>query len=349
MNRAAPPDLTGYVLGTLESTEEAAVEAYLARSERARAEVRELRASLVVLTEALPPAQPRAEVWRNVQAQLARSQAETDPAEPVVSAPNVPPAVSVLPPRPGAGRANRLAWSLAACFCLVAAGSLFWGVRSTGAYRQAAGEARLVAAFLAEPQVQKLTLRGPDNGGIGGVLLEPRGRALFVLDGAPVPGRAYQAWGHTGSSWEPGSSEQLVSLAVSQDKVFAVPTGKFAALYLSLEPRRGSPQPTRPLSRVSLTSRASTAPLQISNPTDGAILSADSVVVRGSVADGVNAVGYTLNGGEPVETGVAAGRFTFTVAGLREGDNTLEVRAVGAQQQANTATVTMTYTPSEAK
>ncbi len=337
MNCAGPPDLTGYVLGTLGPTEEAAVEAYLTRSEGAQAEVRQLRESLVLLTEALPPVQPRAEVWRSVQAQIARSPAEADPV----------PGVTVLPPHSWVGRANRSAWSLAACFCLLTVGSFFWGVRSTGAYRQAAGEARLVAAFLAEPLVQKLTLRGLDEGGIGGVLLEPQGRALFVLDGAPGPGRAYQVWGHTGSDWEPGSSEQLVSLAVSQGQVFAVPTGAFAALYLSLEPSRGSPQPTQPLSRVSLTTRPPIAPLQISSPTAGASLNADSVVVRGSVEDGVNAVSYTLNGGEPVETGVAANRFTFTVAGLREGENTVEVNAVGASEQVATATVTVTYTPAE--
>ena len=148
--------------------------------------------------------------------------------------------------------------------------------------------------------------------------------------------------GTQADDWEPGSSEELVSLAVSQDKVFAVPTGEFAALYLSLEPRRGSPQPTQPLSRVSLTDRAF-APLQFSSPTDGATLSADSVIVRGSVEDGASAVSYTLNGGEPVEIGVAAGRFTFTVAGLREGENTVAVSAVGAP--ATTATLTIIRTP----
>ena len=56
-------NLVEYALGTLTPAEQAEVEAYLTDSEDARAELRELRASLVALTEALPAAEPRAAVW----------------------------------------------------------------------------------------------------------------------------------------------------------------------------------------------------------------------------------------------------------------------------------------------
>lgn len=332
-------NLAEYVLGTLEASELDEVEAYLARSVDARAEVRQLRASLVTLTESLPSAAPRAEVWTNIQANLATERLPTD-SEP---ASDVRPSVTVFHPRTWPSRASQLGWQLAACFCLIAVGSLFWGFQNYRAYQETVGEALLVAAFLAEPQVQKVTLQGPDYQGLGGVLLEPEGRALFVLDQAPARGQAYQAWGHTSNDWEPGSSKQLVSLKVSQEKVFTAPTRGFAALYLSLEPSQGSLQPTHPLSRVSLSEPVPTAPLKITSPADGATLTSDSVIVSGAVENSITDLSYTLNGGKPIRTSVAGNRFTFTVAGLQIGANTLEVTA-GVGNQQVTDTVIVTYT-----
>lgn len=332
-------NLAEYVLGTLEASELDEVEAYLARSVDARADVRQLRASLVTLTESLPSAAPRAEVWTNIQANLATERLPMD-SEPASDA---RPSVTVFRPRTWPSRVSQLGWQLAACFCLIAVGSLFWGFQNYRAYQEAAGEALLVTAFLSEPQVRKVTLQGPDNQGLGGVLLEPEGRALFVLDQAPARGRAYQAWGHTSDDWEPGSSEQLISLEVSKDNVFAVATQEFAALYLSLEPAQGSPQPTQPLSRVSLSEPAPATPLEIAGPVDGETLASDSVIVSGSVGDRVTDLSYTLNGGTPIQTSVAANRFTFTVTGLQKGANTIEVTAtVDDQQVADTVTVTLT-------
>ncbi len=125
--------------------------------------------------------------------------------------------------------------------------------------------------------------------------------------------------------------------------MFTAPTQGFAALYLSLEPSQGSPQPTPPLSRVALGEPAPTAPLEITSPADGATLTADSVIVSGTVANGVTDLSYTLNGGKPTRTSVAGNRFTFTVPGLREGTNTLEVTAgIGDQQVRDEVTVTYT-------
>lgn len=334
-------NLAEYVLGTLEASELDEVEAYLARSADARAEVRQLRASLVTLTESLPSAAPKAEVWVNIQANLATERLPTD-SEPASDA---RPLVTVLHPRTWPSRMNQLGWQLAACFCLIAVGSLFWGFQNYRAYQKTVGEALLIAAFLAEPQVQKVTLQGPDNQGLGGVLLEPEGRALFVLDQAPARGQAYQAWGHTSSDWEPGSSEQLVSLEVSKDNVFAVATQEFAALYLSLEPSQGSLQPTHPLSRVSLSEPVPATALEIADPVDGATLVSDSVIVSGPVGDGVTDLSYTLNGSTPIQTSVAANRFIFTVTGLQKGANTIEVTAAVDDQQVTDA-VTVTYTSS---
>lgn len=334
-------DLAEYVLGTLEPSELGEVEAYLARSADARAEVRRLQESLVTLTESLPSAAPRVEVWTNIQAKLATERLPTA-SEQVF---DVHPPVTVFRPRTWPSRISQLGWSLAACFCLIAVGSFFWGFQNYRAYQESAGEALLVAAFLAEPQVQKVTLQGPDNQGLGGVLLEPEGRALFVLDQAPAQGRAYQAWGHTSDDWEPGSSEQLISLEVSQDQVFAVATQEFAALYLSLEPAQGSSQPTQPLSRVSLGEPAPATPLEIASPVDGAILASDRVIVSGSVGAGVTDLSYTHNAGTPIQTSVAANRFTFTVTGLQKGVNTIEVTAAVDDQQVTNAVI-VTYTSS---
>lgn len=333
--------LAEYVLGTLEPSERREIEAYLVHSEDARAELRQLRESLVTLTESLPSVAPRAEVWTNIQARLPTGHLPTDSGSTL----DVPPPVTVFQPRGWIGYVGRSGWQVAACFCLIALGSLFWGARSYHTYRQIAAETLLVAAFLAEPHVQKVSLQSPDNQGLGGVLLEPEGRALFVLDQAPARGRAYQAWGHTSDDWEPGRGEQLVSLKVSQDKVFTVSSQGFAALYLSLEPSQGSPQPTQPLSRVSLQQPTLATPLEITSPVAGTTLTSNSVIVSGTVADGVADVSYTLNGGKPTRTGVAGNRFTFTVAGLQSGANTVEVTAAVGDQQL-TDTLTLRYTAS---
>ncbi len=330
-----------YVLGTLEPSEVEQVEALLMRSAGARAEVRQLRDSLVTLTESLPPMAPRAEVWSNLQARLATEHILMDAGP----SPIVPPSVRVLTPRGWPSRTSQLGWQVAACFCVIAIGSLFWGSRSYSAYQQVAAEALLVTAFLAEPQVQKITLHDPGNQGIGGVLREPQGRALFVLDQAPAAGRAYQAWGHTSDDWEPGSSKQLVSLKVSQDKVFEVPTQAFASLYLSLEPARGSPQPTQPLSRVSLLEPVAARPLEITSPTEGATLTAASVIVSGLLDSGATDLSYTLNDGNLVQTSVAGNRFTFTVTGFQAGPNTIQVRALLGGNTVAVDDVTVTYTP----
>jgi hypothetical protein len=87
-------------------------------------------------------------------------------------------------------------------------------------------------------------LQARDGALLGRVLLLPDGRTLFVLREPPAAGRAYQAWGHTGDG--------LASLVVSERPVFEVPGRGFEALYLSLEPRGGSPQPTTPLGRLDL-------------------------------------------------------------------------------------------------
>lgn len=335
-------DLAEYVLGTLTPAAHADVDAYLASSAAARAEVRALQESLVILTEALPPAAPNAEVWNRIQAGLATENVRVD-SDPAF---DVSPPLTVFRPPGVPPSIKRLSWPVAACLGLIAVGSFFWGVRNQSAYRDVAGEAQLVSAFLAEPQVQKVTLLGPDNQGLGGVLLEPEGRALFVLDRAPGRGQAYQAWGHTSNDWEPGSSEQLVSLEVSRDNVFAVATQEFAALYLSLEPARGSPQPTQPLSRVSLNEAVPTTALEIISPADGAVLSAGSVIVSGSVETGTTALSYTVNGGQPTRTSVAGNRFAFTVTGLQEGLNTVAVSAsFGERIVTETAVVTYTPTP----
>lgn len=333
-------DLAEYVLGTLTPAAHAEADAYLASSAAARAEVRELRETLVTLTEALPPAVPKAEVWNRIQAGLATENLRLGPD----LAFDAPPPVTVFRPPGAPASTKRLSWPVAACLSLIAVGSLFWGVRNQSAYRNLAGEAQLVSAFLAEPRVQKVTLLGPDNQGVGGVLLEPEGQALFVLDRAPGRGRAYQAWGHTSDDWEPGSSEQLVSLKVSRDKVFAVTTREFAALYLSLEPARGSSQPTQPLSRLSLGEAAPTAPLEIIRPANGAVVSVASVIVSGSVETGMTGLSYTVNGGRPTQTSVAGQRFFFTVAGLQRGLNTVEVSASFGERVV-TETVAITYTP----
>lgn len=315
--------LAEYALGTLEPAEAAGVEALLARSAEARAELRSLREAIVGLTESLPPVQPPAHVWERLQARLERTETATPP-------------VVVLPhKRPGPGY---LGWALAACLSLLALGEGLWLSSSRTAYREAEREAYLVTEFLAAPEVEKITLYGRERKGIGNVLTRADGEALFVLAQAPAANRVYQAWGHSSDDWEPGSDARLTSLGVSDDRVFEVATQKFAALYLSLEPAGGSPQPTFPLSRISLTEPVTTAPLRITVPANGAVIEGERVIVSGVVASNVTNLSYVLNG-EPRQTTVVGSRFSFT-APLKPGANTLVVRA-GSPQAVTTERLTL--------
>lgn len=318
---SAQERLPEYALGTLEPAEAAEVEALLERSADARAELRSLRAALVGLTEALPPAEPPAYVWAQLQAKL-----EPD------AAPKLPPVVPPSPRRPWLGA---LGWTLAACLALIAVGEGLWLSASRAAYRGAERDAQLVAQFLAAPQVDKRPLYGRAREGLGSVLARPDGEALFVLGSAPPNGQSYQAWGHTSGDWEPGSGERLTSLGVSGDPVFAVSGGDFTALYLSLEPEGGSPQPTHPLSRVSLAEPVAAAPLEITSPADGAVIEGARVIVTGVVAPNTTNLSYALNG-ETRQTTTVGNRFTFT-ATLRRGLNTLVVRATGPEGTATEA------------
>ena len=320
LDKQSPGELTDrlsdYALGLMEPAEAAEVETLLARSEAARADLQSLNASLVTLTEALPPLEPPARVWDALQVRLGFLPATTPAATPTLQRP---------PDR------VYLAWAVAACLALVAAGELVWVQRLQQqlqtASQQQARETTLVADFLGAPQVKKISLYGRRREGLGSVLARPGGDALFVLAKAPPPGQSYQAWGHSSNDWEPGSGEQLTSLEVSNSPVFEVSTQKFTALYLSLEPLGGSFQPTYPLSRVSLSDPAATTPLQITSPADDAVVDRASVIVTGVVAANITDLSYTLNG-EKKQTTTAGSRFSFTVS-LKPGTNTLMVRAAG--------------------
>lgn len=323
-----PPDprheqLAEYVLGTLEPEAAASVEAYVEASSAARAEVRALRVALVALTEALPPQTPPPSVWDRIEAGLT---AERPP----------PPARRRPPPW--------LGWGVAALLALVTGAQLVWTLQTGAAYRQTAANERRVAAFLAQPAVGRVALQGPAGEGLGSVLLEPGGDALFVLTSRPAAGRVYQAWGHATDDWEPGSGEPLTPLGTSDRAVFEVSPGGFASLYLSLEPAGGSVQPTEALAHVSLQNPPPRAPLELLTPEDGMSVTTDRVIVSGRLQGTVSTLRYRVNGGEPVTTPVAGTRFSFTASGLRPGENTLEVTARLAGEPLS-ARVTVVYTP----
>ena len=330
MNGEMTPDgrLAEYVLGTLEPLETAEVEELLAESAEARAELRSLSASLVRLTEGLAPVEPPAHVWEGLQARLE-------------AAPDTLPETERPPPlRPR--RNVYLGWALAACLALVAVGELVWVQVVQTAQRQTEREAALVADFLSAPETQKISLYGRQREALGSVLTRPDGDALFVLGERPPAGQSYQAWGHTNDDWEPGSSDRLTSLKVSNGSVFEVETQNFAALYLSLEPPGGSPQPTYPISRVSLGEPVATSPLRITSPADGAVLEQPSVIVTGVVAPDITELSYSFNSEQRQTTTAAGSRFSFTLS-LEPGVNTLSIRAAGPQG-ATTETLTLTRT-----
>ena len=343
--------LPDYVLGLLTPEETAVVEAHLETCALCQEEAWALAEPLVALTETLPKERPPERVWQNIQDELTRSA-----LLPEIAVPSERLSEEVKPSAPNpAPRSTTYTWPLTAAFALVLAlGSLLWGARSYDALQQVRANEELLSTFLARPQVQKVVLENVLSSNrsqpLGSALLVPEQRpgaddkVLFVLQSPPA-GRTYQAWGHTSSDWDPDRGETLTSLRTSRDNVFEVDAQGFASLYLSLEPVGGSPQPTEALSKVSLLNPVASAPLEITSPEDGASVSAPTLIVSGVVDPSITGLSYTLNGGAATETTAANNRFSFTVSGLREGRNTLEVRAANETGERVTRSVQVFYTP----
>lgn len=341
-----PTDLLPeYVLGLLEPAETAAVEAHLEDCATCQEEVRQLSESFVTLTETLPPEPPRQQVWEAIQAQIAEGRALL----PEIAAPvEADPQEQTLPPMPPLAQPS-YGWQLATfAALLVAVGSLVWGMRSATNYQQAQAEQQLVAERLADPQVQKVALENVIGSSreqpVGSVLIAPDS-TLFVLEQNAPADLAYQAWGHTSSDWDPERGETLTSLGVFEGDVFEVDSAGFAALYLSLEPPGGSPQPTDPLSKVSLLNPRSNLPIEISSPESGTTVNSDQVILSGVVNEQTAELSYMLNGGEANQIPFANNRFTVTVTGLVERENRLEVTATDNEGETSTTSITVEYVP----
>ena len=345
--------LPDYILGLLTPEETAVVEAHLETCALCQEETWALAEPLVALTEALPKERPPERIWQNIQDELTHSALLPEIAAPSSerSSREVKPSASSPAPR-----SATYAWPLTAAFALVLAlSSLLWGARSYDALQQVRANEALLSTFLVRPQIQKVVLENVLSSNrtqpLGSALFVPEQRpgaddkVLFILQEDPPAGRTYQAWGHTSSDWDPQRGETLTSLRTSRDNVFEVDAQGFASLYLSLEPVGGSAQPTNPLSKVSLLNPVASAPLEITSPEEGASVSTPTLIVSGVVDPSITGLSYTLNGGESTETTVANNRFNFTVSGLEEGRNTLEVRAVSETGERATRSVQVFYTP----
>ena len=361
-----PKDLLpDYVLGLLELEEVEVIEAHLALCAECQEEAWSLAEPLVVLNEAwldAPNDAPPEHILQAIKTELASADAPLLPeiarietSSDVEAETRQVDAREVDPSPPPLYR--RYAWPLTAAVALVLAlSSTLWGVNSYRTLQSVNADERLLSAYLANPQVQKVVLENvlasDRTEPIGSALFTSRSSqastqpdVLFVLNENAPRGRAYQAWGHTSSDWNPERGETLESLRVSQNGVFEVDGSGFASLYLSLEPAGGSPQPTKALSKVSLLNPVAAAPLEITTPEDGAQVSSPSLIVSGVTEPSVTNLRYTLNSGEPTQSAAANNRFSFTVSGLQEGENTVEVRAETTNGATVSASVRVTYTP----
>jgi anti-sigma factor RsiW len=369
--------LEDYSLGLLEPQQLLAVEAHVATCPRCQAEIRKLDAVLVTWADSVAELQPSPQPWSQLQARLQVDRAaqsddattgvpvtvKTQTRESQIRDPQTPEPISdllpeiatadvyfeppltrtVIPPLPLAG-----AWFATTFSIVLALGSLFWGWRTQSALQVAQTDKQLVADFLAKTSLAKdsgsLALFDPADKPLGTVLVAGQ-EALFVLTDSAPQRTTYQAWGHVNDDWTPGSTEQLTSLEISNDGVFKVSTAGFAALYLSLEPPGGSPQPTHPLTRVSLQAPVSETPITISSPSSGSVVASNSVIVQGNLSTAVRGLSYSLNGGDEIIASFTGTRFTFTLSGLQTGENRLELRAKTVNGETTLETLTLTYQP----
>lgn len=214
--------LADYILGELTPQETRGVETHLATCETCRAEVRTLRETLVNLAETVPPVTPPATAWSAIQTRLTAEASEN----------------RVPSPKP---RRTWQPFALAASL-LIALGGLFWGFQERQNYQQTQQEQRKVAGWLSRSDVTAQQLTDAAGERLGSVLTLSDGRALFILRDAPPSGSSYQAWGY--------ANESPVELGLTDRTLLEVPYTDYEVLEISLEPKQGSSQPTRPLGRV---------------------------------------------------------------------------------------------------
>lgn len=211
--------LLDYANGNLPPHEKVRLEEHLQACPACRAEVREAREGLVGLVESLPRERMPASAWQGITRRVRRTRTRVTRA---------------------------LAWSLSVALLVVAAGGL-WSLQELNRRATAEVDTQVVARWLANEQVERISLGIYPSGGYGSVLLHPDGRALYVLSEPPETGHSYQAWGH--------GVNGPVSLGVFEERVFEVSSVRgFDALGVSLEPAGGSPVPTHPLGRADLPS-----------------------------------------------------------------------------------------------
>ena len=343
-----------YLLGELGEAAATELETHLASCNACAQELAQLAAPLITLTEAMPQSAPSERSWESLQARFKEavsakaSVQQGVPGGKTLERSSPPPLTDNSPLTKVPYR-----WLMAACLVVFTlATSLFWGWRNYAAYQRVQAEVAQLNAYLSKPLVQKVVLEnvlGSERSeSPGSALLTPEGRALFVLTEDAPANRTYQAWGHTSGDWDPEGGETLTSLLVSQSKVFEVEGANFASLYLSLEPSGGSPQPTQPLSKVSLIKARPSALLELSLPKAGAELTTNRVIVSGSVRGDVSSLSYSLNGSPATEVSFANNRFNFTVNDLVVGQNVIELRAASAAGRFSES-VTVTYEPNDSR
>ena len=336
----ATEHLTDYLLGALSAEEVAELEAHLRHCRSCQEELASLSEVIVALTEDLPQTPPPPSLWESL---AARYNAERDAAARGV--PDREPRVNIDTTAIPAPKAPPYRWLLAACLVLVA-GSGLWGFQNAGLRQQAEAEARLIQRFVSGAAVQKVSLEnviGSARDQSPGSAFISENEVLFVLAEAAPSGQTYQAWGHSSSDWDPDRGEELTSLGLSQDGLLRVSTAGFASLYLSLEPAGGNPQPTDPLSKVSLLNPRPESLLELDIPRSS-VISDNSLIVSGRLADGVTGLSYRLNEGAATEVAFVNNRFSFTVVDLAPGENVLELSAA-APSGVLSETLTITYAP----
>lgn len=214
--------LPDYALGLLEEAERLELERHLQGCASCRAELRRLSGALDRWVDSLatPPQSP--DLWPAIGRRLKQTE-EAPPSRHPLATP------------------WWRTWLLAASL-LVAAAGLGWGVWQQNLSRQLESEQQKVAGWLSRDDVRVLSLPEVDGRRVGSVLLLSDGRALFVLRDPPQAAYSYQAWGHRDG--------ERVSLGVTEGTLLEVRYEGYDSVYLSLEPRGGSPQPTQPLGRV---------------------------------------------------------------------------------------------------
>ncbi len=214
--------LSQYLLAELDDAKQKEVEKHLETCPECQQEFNKLSEGLVAMVDNLPEAELSSEAFERIKANISQDN--------IIKAPT--------------GLINKRAawqsWAIAASL-LIGLSGVFMAFQERINLQQISYEQEQIKTWLADSSTKVTQIRH-NNELVASILLHDDGKALFVINQDAPKDQTYQLWGH--------KDGKPSSLGLASSKVYEVDYTNYDAIGISLEPKGGSPQPTRALGKV---------------------------------------------------------------------------------------------------